>query len=258
MSENQKRDIKGLNDEKKYSPPSVRLSLVIPAYNESNRIGETLNQCTEYLAGQDYNSEIIVVDDGSDDGTAEFVRQNFPGARVLAYERNRGKGYAVKQGMTAASGQYRLFYDADGSTPATEIDKIWPPLENGADVVIGSRSSPGSQVEVHQSRLRELMGRTFNRFTRILLGNTFIDTQCGFKVFSAEAAERVFPRQTIDRFGFDSELLYIARLHNLNVAEIPVRWINSPNSRVALIGDSVSMFTDLLRIRLNGIRGRYN
>lgn len=257
MSESQEKDIKDLNDVKDSAAPPVRLSLVIPAYNEADRIGETLRQCADYLAAQDYASEILVVDDGSNDATGEFVRRHFPNVRVIAYQPNRGKGYAVKQGITAASGRYRLFYDADGSTPPTEIDKIWTPLETGDDIVIGSRSSPGSRVEVHQPPLREFMGRTFNRFTRVLLGNTFIDTQCGFKVFTAEAAEKVFSRQTIEGFCFDAELLYIARLQGLKIAEIPVRWINSPKSRVAIIGDSAAMFTDLLRIRLNGIRGKY-
>lgn len=235
----------------------IRLSLVIPAYNEAGRIGDTLNQCLNYFSRQAYDWEIIVVDDGSDDGTADLVRREFPMVRVMSYTPNRGKGHATKLGIGAATGQYRLFYDADGSTPITEVDKIWPLFDGGADIVIGSRSIPGSQVELHQRWLRETMGRTFNLFTRTLLGEPYADTQCGFKVFTAASAAAIFPRQTINRFCFDSELLYIARLHGFNVKEVPVRWINSRNSRVAIVRDSARMIKDLFRIRLNALRGKY-
>lgn len=236
---------------------AVRLSLIIPAYNEAGRIGATLKQCLDYFSRQTYTWEIIVVDDGSLDGTADIVRQEFPAVRIEAYSPNRGKGYAVKQGMRAATGEYRVFYDADGSTPIGEIDKLWPVLARGADIAIGSRSLPGSQVEVHQRPLREWMGRTFNLFTRTLLGEPYADTQCGFKAFTAESAAKVFPRQTINRFCFDSELLYIARAHGLKIEEVPVRWINSSNSRVAIVRDSARMFKDLFKIRINGLRGKY-
>ncbi|MCX5769522.1 MAG: glycosyltransferase family 2 protein [Candidatus Hydrogenedentes bacterium] len=236
---------------------AVRLSLVIPAYNEAGRISKTLRDCLDYFARQDYPFEIIVVDDGSHDGTADLVRRDFPEVRLIAYTPNRGKGYAVKQGMLAAQGQYRLFYDADGSTHISEVDKLWGPLSQGADVVIGSRSSPGSQVELHQNPLREFMGRTFNRLTHILLGERFIDTQCGFKAFTEKSTTEIFPRQTLDRFCFDAELLYIARTQNLKITEIPVRWINSPNSRVTLLRDSAQMLKDLFKIRLNALRGKY-
>jgi len=236
---------------------TVRLSLVIPAYNEAGRIGKTLRDCLDYFARQDYDFEIIVVDDGSRDGTSDLVRREFPNVRLISYAPNRGKGYAVKQGMLAATGKYRLFYDADGSTPISEADKLWRPLADGADVVIGSRSSPGSHVELHQRPLREFMGRTFNRLTHILLGERFIDTQCGFKAFTAESTTQIFPRQTLDRFCFDAELLYIAGAQNLKIAEIPVRWINSPNSRVTLVADSAQMLKDLLKTRFNAIRNKY-
>jgi dolichyl-phosphate beta-glucosyltransferase len=236
---------------------AVRLSLIIPAYNEAGRIGNTLRQSLDYFARQDYQFEIVVVDDGSHDGTADLVRREFQNARLISYTPNRGKGYAVKQGMLQAQGRYRLFYDADGSTPISEVDKLWGPFAEGADVVIGSRSSPGSQVELHQRPLREFMGRTFNRLTHALLGERFIDTQCGFKAFTAESTTRIFPRQTLDRFCFDAELLYIARAQNLRITEIPVRWINSPNSRVTLVADSARMLKDLFKIRLNAIRGKY-
>lgn len=236
---------------------TVRLSVVIPAYNEAGRIGKTLRGCLDYFARQDYQFEVVVVDDGSQDGTGDLVRREFPNVRLISYAPNRGKGYAVKQGMLAAQGRYRLFYDADGSTPISEVDKLWGPLSDGADVVIGSRSSPGSQVELHQTRLREFMGRTFNRLTHVLLGEHFIDTQCGFKTFTQKATLEIFPRQTLDRFCFDAELLYIARAQNLKIAEIPVRWINSPNSRVTLLHDSAQMLKDLLKIRINALRGKY-
>ena len=236
---------------------AVRLSLIIPAYNEAGRIGNTLRDCLDYFARQDYDFEIIVVDDGSQDGTADLVRREFPNVRLISYTPNRGKGYAVKQGMLAATGKYRLFYDADGSTPISEADKLWRPLADGADVVIGSRSLPESQVELHQRPLREFIGRTFNHLTHILLGERFIDTQCGFKAFTAESTNQIFPRQTLDRFCFDAELLYIARAQGLKVTEIPVRWINTPNSRVTLVADSARMLKDLFKIRINALQGKY-
>jgi dolichyl-phosphate beta-glucosyltransferase len=231
--------------------------LVIPAYNEAGRIGKTLRDCLDYFGRQDYQFEVVVVDDGSRDGTGDLVRREFPNVRVISYTPNRGKGYAVKQGMLGAQGRFRLFYDADGSTPISEVDRVWGPFAEGAEVVIGSRSLPNSQVELRQNPLREFMGRTFNRLTRILLGERFIDTQCGFKAFTAESTSQVFSRQTLDRFCFDAELLYIARVRGLKIAEMPVRWINSPNSRVTLLADSARMFKDLFKIRLNAIRGKY-
>ncbi len=235
----------------------LRLSLIIPAYNEEKRLDKTLRAAETYLSSQECDSEIIVVDDGSRDRTAGLVRESFPEVRLVSYQPNRGKGHAVKTGMLAAQGDYRVFYDADGSTPIEEIDKVWPRFEAGADVVIGSRSLPESDVAVRQHPFRELMGRGFNALVRMLLRERFADTQCGFKAFSRKAAEAVFARQLLDGFCFDSELLYIAARLGFRIDEIPVRWLNSPDSRVRIVSDSARMFTDLVRIRLNDLRGKY-
>ncbi len=235
----------------------MRLSLVIPAYNEERRIGDTLVKAEAYLATCGYGAEIVVVDDGSSDATAELIRCSFPGARLLSYGKNRGKGHAVKTGMLAARGDFRVFYDADGSTPIEELGKLWPHFEDGADIVIGSRSLPDSDVEIRQRFLREHMGRAFNHLLKCILHEPFVDTQCGFKGFTAAATETVFSRQRMEGFSFDSELLFIALLRGLRVDEVPVRWRNSPDSRVRIVGDSLRMFLDLFRIRWDGLLGRY-
>jgi dolichyl-phosphate beta-glucosyltransferase len=235
----------------------VHLSIVIPAYNEENRIGDTLRLAEAYLSKQGYDSEIIVVDDGSTDRTAALVQTLCPEVRVIAYERNRGKGYAVKTGMLAALGDYRVFMDADGSTPISDLDLLWPQFDAGADIVIGSRSLPHSRVLVRQHPLRENMGRMFNVLVKLFLMRDFIDTQCGFKGFTAKSAQTVFSRQRLDGFSFDAELLYIAQQHGLRIDEVPVLWCNSPQSRVRMFADSAWMIWDLLRIRVNAMAGRY-
>jgi dolichyl-phosphate beta-glucosyltransferase len=235
----------------------VRLSLVIPAYNEEERLGDTLTKALDYFQMQPYASEIVVVDDGSQDRTAALVRDAFPQVHLVSYCPNRGKGYAVKAGMLAASGEYRVFYDADGSTPVEEIDKLWPCFEAGADIVIGSRSLPESDVQVRQHIIRETTGRTFNLLVKIILGEPFVDTQCGFKAFTARSAQTVFSRQRLDGWSFDTELLFIAGRHGLRIDEVPILWRNSPRSRVRIVRDSARMFIELFRIRLNGWLGRY-
>ncbi len=241
----------------------VHLSLIIPAYNEEDRVGYTLQVVTAYLDAQPYDAEVIVVDDGSTDATGAVVRpfierQGKTPVRYVRYEKNRGKGYAVRLAMLEhAGGQYRVYYDADASTPITELEQMWPYFENGVDIVIGSRALPGSEIAVRQARYRELMGRTYNLILRLLRLTRFRDTQCGFKGFTAEACAVVFPRQTINRFSFDAELLFIAWKHGLRIVEIPVKWINSPRSRVRVIQDSAKMFLDLITIRIKDWRGRY-
>ena len=236
---------------------SYRVSIIIPAYNEERRIKETLDHMTRYLAKQSFTAEIIVVNDGSSDKTTQIVHENFPHVHIIAYSPNRGKGYAVKTGMNHAKGDYRFFYDADGSTPIEEMDNTWPLFETGADIIIGSRSLPKSNVQVRQNPLRESMGRTFNLFVKMLLGESFIDTQCGFKGFTSLCATDIFCRQRLDRFAFDAELLYIARKRGYTILELPVIWRNSRDSRVNIIADSLRMIRDLFRIRFNDIRGAY-
>jgi len=242
------------------NPPGaspVEVSIVIPAYNESLRIGKTLTDLSDYLHHQPYSHEIIVVDDGSSDGTARLVQEQFPRVRVFSYAPNRGKGYAVRLGMNEAAGAYRFYYDADGSTPIPELAKTWPLFDAGADVVIGSRSLPHSDVQVRQNPLRETMGRIFNKFVKLMLWEPFIDTQCGFKGFTAGSARLLFSRQRMERFSFDAELLYLARKLGLDVRETPVLWRNSPDSRVRILGDSIRMLCDLFRIRLRDFMGGY-
>jgi len=236
---------------------SVHLSLIIPAYNEEVRVIVTLDRMGRHLARQDYDFEIIVVDDGSTDTTAELVKSLHPEVRLISYKPNRGKGHAVKTGMLAASGAYRLYSDADGSTPIEELDRMWPWFDAGADIVIGSRSLPESDVQVRQHYIRESMGRTFNKFVKLFLGLPFVDTQCGFKGFTAHSAGILFSRQQRNRFSFDAELLYIARKHHLRVHELPVCWINSPHSRVKIIKDSLDMLRGIFRIRLNDLARKY-
>ena len=236
----------------------MHLSLIIPAYNEENRIIKTLNHVERYLQSQDYKYEIIVVNDGSTDRTSEIVKKDFPEVRIISFDKNRGKGYAVKTGMKSAIGEYRVFYDADASTPIEELANIWPKFEDGAEVVIGSRALPESNIEIHQPFYREIMGKTFNIFVKLFALRDFPDTQCGFKGFTSKASEIIFPRQTLNRFSFDAEILYIGKKHNLKIDQIPVKWINSPASRVNALTDSTRMLFDLLSIKFKNIIGKYN
>ena len=238
-----------------------KLSLVIPAYNEDPCLRDTLEKSIAYLAARDYASEIVVVDDGSADGT-HGIAQEFKDAAVpvkaVRIEENRGKGFCVRTGMLDhAKGAYRVFYDADASTPIEELEKLWPLFEDGADIVIGSRSIAGSDIQVRQAWYRERMGRILNLKLRFLGITRFRDTQCGFKGFSAAACAVVFTRQTIERFSFDAELLYIAGKHGLRIDEAPIRWLNCPHSRLHPILDSAQMFFDLLKIRVRDFSGRY-
>ena len=236
----------------------MHLSIVIPAFNEQDRIVDTLDHLTGYLSQQDYDWEIIVVDDGSADATKETVEnKNAANTRVIAYQPNRGKGHAVRTGMQEAIGDYCVFYDADASTPIDQVEKLWPMFDNEVDIVIGSRSMAGSDVQVHQAWYRENMGRIYNVLLRFLALTRFPDTQCGFKGFSKHACDIVLPRQTIEGFAFDAELLYIAHIHKLNIAQVPVVWINSPHTTLNAGSDSARMILETLRIRWNAIVGRY-
>jgi dolichyl-phosphate beta-glucosyltransferase len=241
-------------------PDSPELSVIIPAFNEEERLGASLDRAAEYLVGSATDAEVIVVDDGSTDGTARVARERagrFPSLRVEPNGANRGKGFSVRRGMAAARGRFLLFTDADFSTPIEEWEKVRAKLAEGFDVVIGSRSLPTSEVVVRQAWYREKMGRFFNVLVRLFALKGFIDTQCGFKAFTARAAATILPRMTLTGFGFDVEMLYVARKHGLAIAEVPVRWINSPTSRVRPIQDSLRMLGELLTIRVKDVRGRY-
>lgn len=236
------------------------LTIVIPAYNENRRIVPTLDAV--HKATLMAELEVIVVDDGSTDDTVGAVRpfaSTHPQVRVIRYERNRGKGYAVRTGMLAANGRIVLFADADGSTPMTELPKVLGPVESGqVDIAIGSRALPESDRARRQPMPRHFMGWTFRQLVRLILMRGFSDTQCGFKAFSREAAQACFSRQTIDGFGFDLEILYVARHLGYRIVEVPVRWLDDPESRVHPILDPLAMLFDLFRIRLRGLRGAYH
>jgi dolichyl-phosphate beta-glucosyltransferase len=237
------------------------LSVVIPAYNEEQRIDKTLRVIHTYLQRQPYSSEIIVVDDGSQDGTVAIVRAcdgwSTP-VSVLQNGRNRGKGFSVRQGFLHAHGDYLLFSDADLSTPIEEVEKLFAALREPCDIAIGSRALVGSRVEVHQPWYREHMGRLFNVFVQALAVPGIRDTQCGFKCFRREASLAICQRMTIERFGFDVEMLYLARRLGYRVREVAVVWRNSPQTRVRVGRDSVSMLGDLWRVRWHDLRGRYD
>lgn len=231
------------------------LSVIIPCFNEEARIGPTLERIIGYLSNQPYFSEIRVIDDGSTDRTSEVCQSfqsRFPRLTIQKISPNHGKGYAVRVGMMAAEGEYCLFTDADGSTPIEESAKLLKVMEeHKADIVIGSRSIQGAKVKQPQPWYRMMMGKTFNKFVRIMVLPGFIDTQCGFKLFNRKSAQEIFNRQTLWGFSFDVEILYIARLLGYNIVEHPIIWVNSPQSKVDPIRDSLKMLKELQQIRKN-------
>lgn len=239
------------------------LSVVVPAYNEERRIGPSLARIVTYLAGRPGTAEVLVVIDGSRDGTGDVVRtvtselhRDVP-VRLLDRGTNSGKGASVRHGMLAAQGDLRLFSDADLSTPIEEVDRLAARVHAGADVAIGSRRLPDSHVGVPQPLSRRIMGGVFSWCARRLAAPGIRDTQCGFKLFTADASARVFGRQRIEGFGFDVELLWIAHRLGLRVAEVPVVWDDDPRSTVRPLSDASRMLGDLVRIRLADRRGLY-
>jgi dolichyl-phosphate beta-glucosyltransferase len=237
------------------------LSIIIPAYNEELRLPKALDRIGAYLKARSWRSEIIVVDDGSSDATVRLVesyRDMFPELRLLSNGRNRGKGFSVRHGILEARGEIALFTDADLSTPIEEADKLLVALrERHFDAAIGSRAVDRSLIAVRQSALRERAGMLFNLLVRRITGIRFSDTQCGFKAFRRERARVIFQQQRIERFGFDPEILFLARRHGLRVAEIPVRWSHDSATKVHVIADGLRMFLELLLIRWNCLRGLY-
>ncbi len=228
------------------------LSVVVPAFNEEQRIGTTLERICDYLSRQSYSWEVVLVDDGSQDKTVAVARQSMAGRALhtVLHERNQGKGAAIKHGMVAARGQVRLFSDADLSTPIEELSRLLQALEEGYDIAIGSRGLKESRIELHQAWYREMMGRIFNLMVRLLVLGGIKDTQCGFKLFTAQAAQALFPLQSMQGFAFDVEILFRARQKGFKIKEVPVRWINSPESRIHPLIDSTKMFVDLVKLRL--------
>lgn len=241
------------------SPGSPDLSIVIPSFNEEKRLPATLERVADYIKASGRKTEVIVVDDGSTDRTkevAESFRGRIENLRVVSNGQNRGKGYSVRHGSLEAQGKIVLFTDADLSAPIEEADKLLAKMDQ-YDVAIGSRAVNRDLIEVHESKFREFAGIVFNKIVRIMLWLPFVDTQCGFKAFRREKCKIIFEQQTIERFGFDPELLYLARHHGLRTIEVAVRWAHSPATKISMWRDSLQMFLDVLIIRWNGMRGRY-
>ncbi len=243
---------------------NIYLSVIIPAYKEGKRMGENLKTCMQYFADKDYNYEIIIVVDGSPDNTAEIARLyqgKLRNLRVIDNKQNHGKGYVVRQGLLEAQGKYRLFFDADGSTAITHLDIFLPEFEKGYDLVIGSRDIKGSFIQVHQPKHREIMGDMGNWLIRIVLGLwSYPDTQCGFKMLTAEAAEAVAQRMVVDRFGFDFEMLILAKKLGFKIKQMPVRWMNEDGSTVSLTGPNgfIQVLIDLFKTKGRLLSGKYN
>lgn len=243
---------------------SASLSVIIPAYNEAARLGKTLRAVVDYLAQNAPDGEVIVVDDGSSDNTADLARQVFKDSKnlrtsVISYKSNLGKGRAVRLGLLAARSDVALFSDADLSTPITEAPKLVDPIVSGQyDLTFGSRALDRELIGVHQSWRREQGGRVFNLVVRLATGMPFWDTQCGFKAFRMSVCRPLIEAATVDRFGFDVELLYLAFRAGLNLKEIPVRWDHNEGSKVTLFSDSFKMVNEVNLIRQQARRGVYD
>ena len=237
------------------------LSVIIPAYNEEKRLPQTLREIDEYLKKQSFESEIIVVSDGSTDRTVEVVRNLMGGIknlRILDFKENMGKGFGVKEGMLKALGNFRLFTDADNSTTIEQVEKMWPYFEDGYDIVIGSRDVKGAILDPPQPLFRRLTGEAFKYFRKIIVGLWEIeDSQCGFKCFTKKASEDILPKCKINRFAFDPEILLIAQKLGYKIKEIPIYWKNDLQSKVKL-KSMLKMLLDLFKIRLNDIKRIYD
>jgi dolichyl-phosphate beta-glucosyltransferase len=240
------------------------LSVVIPAYKEKERIGTNLLEIESFLAGKNFEYEVIIVVDGSPDNTAEVARnysKQVKNLRVIDNEKNHGKGYVVRQGLLEAQGKYVVFLDADGSTSITHVEKFLPELEKGNDLIVGSRKIDGAFIQVHQPKYREFMGEGGNWLIRIVLGLwSFPDTQCGFKMLTGKAAHEIAQRMVVDRFGFDFELIIIAKKLGFKIKQMPVRWLNEEGSTVSLTGPNgfIQVLIDLFKTRMRLLTGKYN
>jgi dolichyl-phosphate beta-glucosyltransferase len=235
-------------------------SIIIPAYNESERLAVSLPKVLDYVGKRQLPSEIIVVNDGSSDDTADVVRRFMamhPDVRLVENPGNRGKGYSVRNGMLHAQGDVMLFTDADLSSPIYEGDKLFAAIEQGADVAIGSRWLNAELQTERQPWHRQLYGRLFNLALRVVLGLKYRDTQCGFKAFTRDAAHTIFTRQRVERWGFDPELLFLANKFKLRTVEIPVEWAHDHRSKISPVRDGLKMGIEMLAVRWNEMRGLY-
>jgi glycosyltransferase involved in cell wall biosynthesis len=238
-----------------------RLSIVIPAYNESLRIESALARVLECVESRQWDAEILVVDDGSTDNTAAIIQQwmaRHPQLHLVKNPGNRGKGYSVRNGLLQSAGEIVMFTDADLSAPIEEAERLIEAIDAGADVAIGSRWLDKQKQTVHQPIYRRFFGRCFNWVTRRIIGLPFKDTQCGFKAFRRDAAQTIFRLQTIERWGFDPEILFIARKLKYTIVEVPVTWGHDERSRISYLKDGMKMLEEMAEIRANSLRGRYD
>jgi len=240
--------------------PYPAYSIVIPAYNESGRIPATLRSVLDCIRKHNWNAEIIVVDDGSRDKTAEVVRAvaaQAPEVRMIQNPGNRGKGYSVRNGILQALGEVVMFTDADLSAPMEEAEGLFAAIADGADIAIGSRWLERKRQTIRQPIYRQVFGRCFNGVTRIIMGLRFADTQCGFKAFTRKAAQTVFQLQTIERWGFDPEILFIGLKRGFRIDEVPVSWAHDERTRMSYLKDGMRMLQDIAIVRWNALLGRY-
>ena len=237
-----------------------KYSIVIPAYNESTRIPATLKSVVDCIRERGWSAEVIVVNDGSTDATARVVRdfaRNAPEVRLLENAVNRGKGFSVRTGMLAALGEIVIFTDADLSAPIEEAERLFAAIADGADIAIGSRWLEKDRQTHRQPLYRQFFGRCFNSFVRTVMGLKFADTQCGFKAFTREAAQTVFQLQTIERWGFDPEMLFIALKRGFWILEVPVSWAHDERTRMSYLKDGMKMLQEIAIIRWRAFRGLY-
>lgn len=234
------------------------ISIVIPAYNEEKRLPDTLKKLLKFVSSKKINAEIIVVDDGSQDKTASVVLAlKSSKIKLIKNTKNMGKGFSVQNGVKNAKGDIILFTDADMSTPIKHLSEFIQYHKAGYEIVIASRDLVESQVIIPQNPFREISGKIFNLMVRLVTGLPIHDTQCGFKSFTKKAAKLIFPKQTIAGFGFDVEILFIAHNHKLSIKEAAVEWYNATGTKVSFFKDSLRMFAELFKIRLNGLKGIY-
>jgi len=243
------------------SMASPQLSIVIPAYNESARIELTLDRVMSCVAKQGWDAEVLVVDDGSTDATPKIVHawmERYPQLHLIQNEGNRGKGFSVRNGLLQAAGEVVMFTDADLSAPMEEAELLLAAIADGADVAIGSRWMDKTRQTIHQPLYRKFFGRCFNWVTRVVMGLPFKDTQCGFKAFTRAAAQVIFRLQRIERWGFDPEVLFIARKLGYTIREVPVTWGHDERSRMSYLRDGLKMLEEMAAIRGNSLAGRYD
>jgi glycosyltransferase involved in cell wall biosynthesis len=238
-----------------------QLSIVVPAYNEGARIDDALRRIMSCIVARGWDAEVLVVDDGSKDNTAAIVQQwiaDNPRLHLIQNPGNKGKGYSVRNGLLQAAGDIVMFTDADLSAPMEEAERLIAAIVQGADVAIGSRWMDRTRQTIHQPLYRQFFGRCFNWITRTVMGLPFKDTQCGFKAFKRQAAQVIFRLQTIERWGFDPEILFIARKLKYVVREVPVSWGHDERTRMSYLKDGIKMLEDMARIRANSLAGRYD